>query len=421
MLTVVGGCYREACLRPGWRQLYGSGVRAVAAARPLLPEPPTLVTAAAEDEARSLARMAATYDFRIRLHHRPSRIEFQYDHPLAPPRLHPDLGDIGHTPPVEVDADTVLTFSLIEATTRVTAKTLVYDPQAGRRAIPPSAANARAERLAIVANLGEVRAMLTVRTGQRPPAEARLAELGERLRGLETAAVVVVKDGVRGAAVVTGDGVVPVPAFMTPSVFPVGSGDVFSAVFAALWAVRGMTAADAARLASVVTARYCHTQDLTTPADPATLFSLYDAGPIEPPGQQPQLRPVYLAGPFWTLPQLWLVSEARRCLTDQGLEVFSPAHDVGVLGDDPTAEDVRRVATADLAGLDGAAAVLALLDGLDAGTLFEIGHARSRGIPVVGLAEAVPRTAITMLEGTGCFLTADFTTAIYLTGWEARR
>ena len=71
--------------------------------------------------------------------------------------------------------------------------------------------------------------------------------------------------------------------------------------------------------------------------------------------------------------------------------------------------------------LERADAVFALLDGLDPGTLFEVGYARSRGKPVVGLAEAVPRSALTMYEGTGCFLTPDFTTAVYRAGWEARR
>lgn len=28
MITVIGGCYREVCLRPAWNQLFGSGVRA---------------------------------------------------------------------------------------------------------------------------------------------------------------------------------------------------------------------------------------------------------------------------------------------------------------------------------------------------------------------------------------------------------
>lgn len=231
--------------------------------------------------------------------------------------------------------------------------------------------------------------------------------------------MVVVKDGFQGAVVVTADNTTTVPAFITPTVFKIGSGDVFSAVFTALWAIRGLTAADAARQASVATARYCHTTDLTTPADPTLLFDEYQAGDTMAEPKSPPL--IYLAGPFWTLPQLWLVSEARRCLIDQGLQVFSPFHDVGLLSKNAAADEVMRVAAADLAGLHRASGVLALLDGVDAGTMFEVGFARSRGIPVVGLAEAVPRSALTMLEGTGCFLTTDFTSAIYRMGWEVRR
>lgn len=35
-------------------------------------------------------------------------------------------------------------------------------------------------------------------------------------------------------------------------------------------------------------------------------------------------RKVYLAGPFFTLAQLWLVEQARRNLSDLGLDVFPP-------------------------------------------------------------------------------------------------
>lgn len=196
-LTVVGGCYTEVCLRPSWRHLYGSGVRAAAVARRLLPEPPVLVTAVAACEERNLARVAASYDFHVRAHRRAAPAEFQYDHPLAPPRLYPALDALGLVDPIGVSADSVLAFGLIETATQVRDKTLVYDPQAGGRALPPSAANA-ADRLAIVANLEEVRAMLAARAGGAAPQHGA-AELGGLLLTQEGAAAVVVKNGVEGA------------------------------------------------------------------------------------------------------------------------------------------------------------------------------------------------------------------------------
>lgn len=420
MLTVVGGCYREVCLRPEWNQLFGSGVRAAAAVTALLPSPPLLVTRAAGRERRTLAVLAGTYGFGLDIRPRPGPVEFQYDHPLTPPRLYPDRRDLGPVPPLAVEADCVLAFSFMEGDCRAAAGTLVYDPQAGRRALPPSQAGVRSNRLAVVANLGEARAMALALGGGEPARGHPATEFGRFLLEREKAEVVVVKNGVEGATVVTTGRTGLIPSFITPTVFPIGSGDVFSAAFAALWGVRGMDPFDSARLASVATAHYCHTQTLPLPPDLASLVGGYESGNAGT--REAADRPlVYLAGPFWTLPQLWLLNESRRCLEGQDLAVFSPFHEVGLLADEPTAEQVIRVAQADLSGLERADAVFALLDGLDPGTLFEVGYARSRGKPVVGLAEAVPRSALTMYEGTGCFLTPDFTTAVYRAGWEARR
>lgn len=54
---------------------------------------------------------------------------------------------------------------------------------------------------------------------------------------------------------------------------------------------------------------------------------------------------VYLAGPFFTLEEPWVVGQARRDLKAMGLDVFSPYHDVG-LG---TAEDVVKKTSKDCA------------------------------------------------------------------------
>ena len=96
-----------------------------------------------------------------------------------------------------------------------------------------------------------------------------------------------------------------------------------------------------------------------------------------------------------------------------GLRVFSPLHDVGMgRGQD--------VAPKDIEALKVSRAMLALVDGLDAGTLFEIGYARSLGIPVVVLAESTPEEPLKMLTGTSCDVVSDFVTAIYRTAWAAR-
>jgi nucleoside 2-deoxyribosyltransferase len=108
--------------------------------------------------------------------------------------------------------------------------------------------------------------------------------------------------------------------------------------------------------------------------------------------------------------QRWLINEAKTALESVGVNVFSPYHDVGI-------GEASQVAPADLAGLDACQAVLALVDGLDAGTLFEIGYARAKGKPVVALSQTVKDADLTMLRGTDCTIVDDLATAVYHAAW----
>ena len=120
---------------------------------------------------------------------------------------------------------------------------------------------------------------------------------------------------------------------------------------------------------------------------------------------------VYLAGPFFDLPQRWLVEFAKRSLVGLGAEVFSPLHDVGTGGDE--------VAAADLEGLSGCGAVLALVDGWDAGTVFECGWASRAGIPVIAFAADPSSEEAKMLVGDGAEMHSDLSSAVYRSIWAA--
>jgi nucleoside 2-deoxyribosyltransferase len=107
-----------------------------------------------------------------------------------------------------------------------------------------------------------------------------------------------------------------------------------------------------------------------------------------------------------------LVNEARRALAQQGIAVFSPLHDVGHGSAD-------EVVPADLDALRDCAAVFAIVDGVDAGTLFEVGYATARGTPVVAFVQNEHAEALKMLEGSDCTICDDFTSAVYRTVWAA--
>jgi len=283
---------------------------------------------------------------------------------------------------------------MMEGDAIVSAKRCTYDPQSAFDPQTFSANGSKADHLAIVANRGEV---LALGGGSDPIAAARSLLGG----GTE---VVVVKAGVEGAYVVHAAGVNRVPAYRTDRVWTVGTGDVFAAIFAVQWGVLGIDPVDAATLASRAVAEYVETMGLPIPPT----ASLLQSNKSE---VSASLGLVYLASPFFSLGQRWVVDEARRCLREFGLKVFSPLHDVG-------AGPASSVAPADLAALDTCDAVFAVLDGLDAGTVFEVGHARAKGKPVYALAQTVSEQDLKMIAGSGCRVFDDFVTAIHHVTWR---
>ena len=120
---------------------------------------------------------------------------------------------------------------------------------------------------------------------------------------------------------------------------------------------------------------------------------------------------VYLAAPFFDLGQRWIVEETRSLLLDMGVDVFSPLHDVG-------SGPGHLVAPQDLLGLDSANAVLAILNGADVGTVFEVGYAVAKKLPVVALAQNMRAEDLKMIEGTGGFVVEDLVSAIYHVVWR---
>ena len=349
---------------------------------------------------------------RLDLHNRRHAIEWQYPHPLATPRMYPTR-DAG-APDVRVTAEAMLVFGVAEASAHVEARRMVHDPQAGSDANLAALGSFESGSLALVLNLTEACAV----AGREVPNEAPidvLFKVATEARAAAGAECVVLKHMTVGAVVVDAtSGREAVPSFITPSVFPIGTGDIFSAVFAQRWAAEGVPAAQAALDASTAVASYVSERSEVIPRDLAVLRAGLTEAPRAADGPLPK---IYLAAPFFTTPQRWLVEEALRALGSQSLSVFSPVHEVGLLA---RGQDTRAVATADLAALNNADLVFAVADGRDLGTLFEVGHAVAAGKPVIVLAEQLAEGELTMPKGSGCRIFSDFSTAVYHAGWAAR-
>jgi hypothetical protein len=287
---------------------------------------------------------------------------------------------------------------MLENEAIVRGKNVVFDPQDPYRPIAFAANGSTAERLAIVANLSEARRL----SGEREPervATALLQKYG--------CAAVVIKCGSYGLFVNDGQNIANVPAFRTNRVWLIGSGDVFAGAFAKYWACDALPPAVAAEYASKAVACYSNCMDISFPPG---FPSSVTFPPIKLKNKNP--RRVYLAGPFFSLAQNWLVEQAFEALEGQGLVVFSPLRRVG-------RGSAHEIYGKDIEGLRQADIVFACVDGLDTGTIYEIGYAHSLKIPVVAYVENESRESLKMLEGGGCVIERDFATAIYKTNWLA--
>ena len=392
-MIITGGLYRERCLVPTWNHLYGSGGRAAAALAQAIPGV-ELVTYCEPDYRSHAEQLMGLSGVRLRSSDSRATPSFDYVHPLSRPDMYWS-GERETT--ITADGDVVLRFGMLEGEAQVRAETAVFDPQSSGAIFRANGSSAG--RLATILNEHEVRAM-------SPGLDLAAAALSV-IAG-STDDIVVVKRGAYGVEIFGAGGHLGrAPAYRSERVFKIGSGDVFSAAFALYWAVEGLDALPAPDLASRAVAHYVASRalPLAAPADLRHGEALPDT---KSTGR------VYLAAPFFALGERWVVEEARRALLGLGCKVFSPLHEVGF-------GPPEVVAPRDLAGLDGCTAVLAILDGGDPGTLFELGHARLRGIPVVALAENMRINDVTMLLGTGCEVSDDFSTAIYHTVWAAMR
>jgi hypothetical protein len=401
-MDVVGGAYEEWCLRPSWHEVFGSAGRAASAIAAMVG--PDKLTLHCYTDARTrpvLEARCAWEGTRLVSTVVPATCSFRYIHALHPPEIEHPRSVYSS---IVVNAESILRFGMLEGDAVVHGSRVVYDPQGSVTAEPFSANGSSADELFVVLNEREALAMTQLGDG------ATALELARAARALQQARGVILKRGPLGALVLDGEQCTEVPAFQTETVWKIGSGDVFAANFALSWAMEGRGASESAFRASLATAVYCDGRGFPD----LSMLQAFPAKPIQASahwksGKRPR---IYLASPIFTLAQLWLVEQARENLRGFGLEVFSPFHDVGY----GSADDVVQL---DLEGIHRSDLVFAIADGLDSGTIYEIGYARAQGKPVIVYCENESGEDLKMLESSGCLLCKDYVSSIYRALWRA--
>ena len=379
-MHIAGGLYKETCLVPDWNAEYGSGGRAAAAAAGQ--SPVTVLHAYAPAFGSRGQDALERLGVELRLQPSSHGIAFAYFHPLSTPHIEPPRSAMAQHAPIELSAEAVLRFGFLEGEAIVHADRAVYDPQTSFNPATFADNGSSAEELALVLNEAEARA-LSGKSDVREAATALLDSGG--------ADVVVVKRGARGALVMErGGATAEVPAYRSERVFKIGTGDVFSSVFAVEWAERKQPAFLAADRASLSVAAYCASgilplmADAQLPPEPVTL----EEAPV-----------VLLDGAIDTIGRRFVMEEARSSLLELGARVVCPALDGA-----PTISPPSIMSA------------LVIGEGLHGGLRPRLQGLESAGIPVV-LLDELGATG-TQTQG-GRRVIDDFTSAIYFALWDA--
>lgn len=402
MIEIVGGIYEEQCLHPQWNELYGSAGRAISAITRLNCK--SILHSYADNLCREvMEQRAAIENFNIDIKETQETIKFQYMHGLSRPRMTRNLSKINE--PINITSDKILRFGMIEGDAVVDAKFAVYDPQCQYNPDFFSKNGSKAEHLALVLNLNEAKSMLNI-FDNKISGEKIACDLAHS----SSAEVVVIKMGPNGAIVYSDNEIKHIPSYITNNVWKIGSGDVFTALFAKEWMGDLHDPVTSAKLASKGTAYYCNNIGFPN-ENQINEFEAIELSTSHKIFSDEGVK-VYLAGPFFTLAQQWLIEEVRYIFKALGLRVFSPFHDVGRgRAEDVVHKDIQAIIDCDL--------VYAIGDGLDSGTIFEVGFARSINKPVIFYSENESEGDKKMMQGTDCMMLDDFTTSVYHTFWKS--
>ena len=111
---------------------------------------------------------------------------------------------------------------------------------------------------------------------------------------------------------------------------------------------------------------------------------------------------VFLSGPFFNDKEVEMIDRAKCALEALGYEVYSTSHRNPPIDLSSRAQKSRRfnLLCKEIEKSDG---VFAVLDGRDAGTIWEMGYASAIGKPVVAFTEGEPFFSL-MIDGSALSL-----------------
>lgn len=406
MIHIVGGAYKEYCAWPEHNTLLGSAGRAALCLSQIDSSLKiTLHTKVGEQESKQIEEIFSLLpNCQLDIDHSSPTVSFDYFHPLSTPKVTPPQPEsLPQFSPTKDKKEFVILFGMIEANPSITASTIIYDPQNTEKPILFSKLGGAADTLIYIINQHELKQLYISDNDKINNIETMASWLYET----EKANTVIVKCGKKGAFVYSDKEAQWVSPYRTDHVFPIGSGDAFVAAFSFYWKIQQLSPVEAAQNASVAVAHYVSKKIMNTPQS----LDQFKKSLI-PLAENSYRKKIYLAGPFFTLSELWMINEAKHHIESFGMDVFSPYHELGIgTADEVVQEDIKAIKVCD--------AVYAIFNGTDPGILFEVGYARSINKPVIILAENPKAEELKMYDGSNCKIFSDFASSIYNLSWEA--
>lgn len=394
-ISIIGGLYREVCRFPKHDIVLGSGGRAALALAEYINTinlNSYITTGSTENSLRS---MPSNINIKNHGFNCNQLISFDYLHSLCEPRIFPSRDHTVKQKPIEIESDCVLQFGMLEGSAKIKANRCVYDPQNSKLSKPFDEFGSKCDELVVIGNKLEV--CLLGKDDDYCRAAKTLLKSGAK--------AVVVKNGVHGAKIFTDNQQIQIDAYQADTVFKIGTGDVFSAVFCAAWAIHNHSFEQAGKIASKAVCQYVNDKILPIKNIDYLLQKELKIAKFKS-------KKIYIAAPFFNIQEMWLVEHLVYLANQFNMEhIFSPFHAFGVC-------DPSQFVIEDINAINECDALIAIVDSFDTGTLFEIGYAKALNKEVYILSQKLNDDELVMMKFTGCHIFNDIASLMYNLCWE---
>ena len=307
--TIIGGVYKECCAMYESSDLYGSGLRALAVFQHLDGNAQLTFISCCHDY-QKIVRALYDYPNTTLSLFDSSDITFYYEHPFRVSRVTPRSDLLYYDRKLlRAESDNILIFGMIDADFCVKGHKIVYDPQTCVQPLSFIDSGSKAEQLVLCLNAKEAAAISN---------QDEILKQRDYIFKKEGCYALVIKNGTHGATLfkTKNDEGIYIPVYKTHKVHSIGTGDVFSSYIAYYW-FHDVDIVDAAILASKAVACYSETGKINLIQNQMRKF---DFEPL----RSNDHKQIYLAGPFFSYAQRWLVNEFYGALLQEGATVFSP-------------------------------------------------------------------------------------------------